>query len=72
MRAILAIIFGIFIIMFVGNILLTEFPSLVPIFEEGKEVLASLYSMSVVKYGTIATGMLIIGLLILVGDGKRR
>ncbi|HLQ83117.1 MAG TPA: hypothetical protein VK121_04660 [Pseudogracilibacillus sp.] len=71
MRLILSLIFGIFVIMFVGNILLTEFPSLNPIFEEGKAWLSSMYNMSVVKYGAAATGILIIGLLFLVGDKKR-
>lgn len=67
----MGLIFAIFILVFIGNILLTEFPALVPIFEEGKSVISSLYNMSIVKYGTLATVIFIIGLVFVFGDSKR-
>lgn len=71
MRVILSVIFGIFIIMFVGNIVLTEFPQLQPLLDEGVAWVKSMYNLSIVRYGTVATGILIIGLLFLLGDKRR-
>lgn len=71
MRYLLGLIFGIFLIMFIGNILLTEFPALVPLFEEGKAMVANLYNVSLVRYGAMATILFIIGLLFVFGDSKK-
>lgn len=71
MRLILSVIFGVFVIMFVGSIVLSEFPQLQPIVDEGMAWVRSMYDMSLVKYGTVATGILIIGLLFLFGDKRR-
>lgn len=71
MRYILSIIIGVFLIMFVGSIVLNEFPELQPIVDEGVAWVKSMYELSLVKYGTVATGILIIGLLFLFGDKKR-
>lgn len=70
-RFILGLILGIFMIMFVGSILLTEFPQLQPLFEEGKTHVVSLYNMSMVRYGAVATLFLIIAILFIAGDSKR-
>jgi len=71
MRYLLGLVFGIFLLMFIGNILLTEFPSLVPLFEEGKTMVANLYNVSLVRYGAMATVLFIIGLLFVFGDSKK-
>lgn len=71
MRYILSLLVGVFVLMFIGSILLSEFPQLQPILDEGVAWVKSMYELSLVKYGTVATGILIIGLLILFGDKKR-
>lgn len=70
-RIILGSLFMILIIAVVGTIILEQFPSLVPLWEEFKMHIVSLYDMSVVKYGTGITLLLIIGIVILVGSSKK-
>lgn len=70
-RTILTIIFMIFLIAVIGSVLLEEFPSLVPLWEEIKMHITELYNMSIVKYGTVVTFLIIVGLFILIGGSKK-
>lgn len=70
-KAIFTAIFMIFLICIVGSIILEQFPSLVPLWEELKMHIATLYEMSVVKYGTGVTFLLIVAIFILVGSSKK-
>ncbi|KRG13882.1 hypothetical protein ACA30_13150 [Virgibacillus soli] len=71
-RWFLGIIFMIFLIAVIGNVVLEQFPSLVPLWEEFKMHIITLYEMSIVKYGTIATLMIIIAIVILVGSSNKK
>ncbi|MEC1158704.1 hypothetical protein [Cytobacillus horneckiae] len=69
-RILLKVIFMIFIIAVVGSILLEQFPQLQPLWSEFKDIISNLYESSKVKYGTIATVVIIIGICILVGTSN--
>lgn len=71
-RMLLGIIFMIFLIAVIGNIVLEQFPSLVPLWEEFKMHITNLYEMSIVKYGTVATLMIIVAVIILVGSSNKK
>lgn len=71
MKYILYTIFMIFIIATVGEILLEQFPQLQPLWEEFKDIITRLYESSKVRYGTVATIMIIIGIIILVSTSKK-
>lgn len=60
----------IFLIMVIGGILLEEFPSLLPIWEEIKMHAVTLYDMSMARYGAVATILLIVAIFILIGSSK--
>lgn len=70
-RTILYAVFMIFIIAIVGSIILETFPQLVPMWEELKSIVSNLYESSKVKYGTLATVGIIIGIVLLVGTSRR-
>lgn len=65
-------IFMIFIIAIVGSIILEQFPQLVPLWEEFKRIIGELYQSSKVKYGTMATIAIIVGIIILVGTSSKK
>lgn len=71
-KAILGTIFGIFIVAIVGSIILETFPSLQPLWEEFKTIVVGLYESSKVKYGTLATVAIIVGLIILFGTSGKK
>lgn len=75
LRFIFVSILMIFVIMVVGSILLDQFPSLVPVWEEMRLHGEKLYGMSLEKFGPTGTAVLIVGIIILVGTsasvGKR-
>lgn len=70
-RLLFVAIFMIFLIAVIGSIVLEQFPTLVPLWEEFKMHLVNLYDLSIVKYGSIATIMIIVGLVILIGSSKK-
>lgn len=65
-------IFMIFIIAIVGSIILEQFPQLVPLWEEFKRIIEELYQSSKVKYGSMATIAIIVGIIILVGTSSKK
>lgn len=70
-RILLYAIFMIFIIAVVGSIILEQFPQLLPMWNEFKAILTEVYQSSKVKYGSIATVAIIVGVIILVGTSKK-
>lgn len=70
-RFILGIILAIFLILVVGSIVLEQFPGVLPLWEELKTHIIALYDMSIVKYGTITTFLIIIAIFIVLGSSKR-
>jgi len=70
-KTIIGIILMIFLIAVVGSLLLEQFPTLVPLWEELKMHIGTLYESSLVKYGTITTLLLIVAIFIMVGSSKR-
>lgn len=71
-KAIIYAIFMIFIIAIVGSIILEQFPQLQPLWEEFKMIISNLYESSKVKYGTVATIAIIVGIFILVGTSSKK
>lgn len=75
LRAVFVWVLMIFIILVVGSILLDQFPSLVPVWDEMMVQTKKLYEMSLEKFGPTGTGLLIIGIVVLIGTsasmGKR-
>lgn len=70
-KAVFTAIFMIFLICIVGSVILEQFPGLVPLWEELKMHITSLYEMSVVKYGTGVTFLIIVAIFILIGSSKK-
>lgn len=60
----------IFLIAIIGQVTLEQFPSLVPLWEEMRNQVVTLYNTSVVKYGAGVTFMIIVAVVILVGSSK--
>lgn len=58
-------IFGLIAFIFVGVILLETFPTLQPIWNEFKSLVAVTYNEVKVEYGALAAGVIAIGLLAL-------
>lgn len=58
-------ILGIFLVVVVGSIILDTFPQLQPLWEECKSVISSLYQASEIKFGTVATVLIIIAIGVL-------
>lgn len=71
-RLILSTILGIFLIMIVGSIVLETFPQLQPLWEEFKNVMQIIYETFNVRYGTMATVVIIVALIILFGTSSKR
>lgn len=67
---ILTLVALVFFIAVVGSIALEQFPTLVPLWEELKMQVSTLYNIALVKYGAVATIMLIFAIFILVGSSK--
>jgi len=70
MRMILQFIFVVLIIMIVGSVLLDMFPSLQPAVDEGLAIFQSLWDQSILKYGTMTTVVVFIGILFLLSGKK--
>lgn len=69
--SLLAMICFVVLIAFMGSIALEQFPTLVPIWEEFKMQVTALYNMSLVKYGAVATVLLIFCIFIVVGSSQK-
>lgn len=61
----------IFLIAMLGSVILEQFPSLVPLWEEFKMHITNLYDLSIMEYGTGITFLIIISIVILVGSSKK-
>lgn len=70
MKKILQLCAFVVLLIIVGNVLLTTFPELVPYWNEFKEIVLNLYNLSIVRYGTGATVIIIAALIILIGNSK--
>ncbi len=70
-RFFIGLILAIFLFLVIGSLILEQFPSVVPIWEEAKGHIVSLYNMSLVKYGAITTFLLIIAIFIVFGSSKK-
>lgn len=71
LRLLLGIILFILLIMVVGSVILEEFPQLQPLFDELKMHAVNLYNISLVKYGSVTTVLLIVAIIVLIGTSKR-
>ncbi|MFS0815424.1 hypothetical protein ABC382_00450 [Lysinibacillus sp. 1P01SD] len=69
--SLLAILCFVVLIAFMGSIALEQFPTLVPIWEELKMQATALYNMSLVKYGAVATILIIFAIFIVVGSSQK-
>lgn len=67
MKFILRAILVFLVILVVGGIVLDAFPSTQPLFEELKMHVINLYNMSLARYGTEVTILLIIAIVIMIG-----
>lgn len=70
-RVLVSMILAIFLLVILGSVLLDTFPQLQPLWGEFKDIVVSLYESSKVKYGTIATVAIIIGVIIVFGSSKK-
>lgn len=71
LRLLLGVVLFILLIMVVGSVILEEFPQLQPLFEELKMHVVNLYNISLVKYGSVTTILLIVAIVVLIGTSKR-
>ena len=71
LRLLLSIVLFVLLIMVVGSVILEEFPQLQPLFEELKMHVVNLYNISLVKYGSVTTILLIVAIVVLIGTSKR-
>lgn len=71
MRFILFFLMFIVLIMFLGTIILDEFPQLQPLFDEMVMHTVNLYNLSIIKFGTVATLLFIIAIIVLIGTSKK-
>lgn len=60
------------LIMVIGSVVLEEFPSIQPLFDELKMHVVNLYNISLVKYGSGVTIFLIVAIFILVGSSSKK
>ncbi|WP_252502720.1 hypothetical protein [Sporosarcina sp. Marseille-Q4943] len=70
-KLIIGTILMIFLIVVIGSLLLEQFPSLIPLWEELKMHVINLYESSLIKYGTVTTLVLIVAIFIVVGSSKK-
>lgn len=59
------------LIVVVGGIALDSFPQIQPLYEELKSHIINLYNISLVKYGSTVTILIIVAIFVLVGSSKR-
>lgn len=71
LKFLLMIALMIFLIAMLGSVILEQFPSLVPLWEEFKMHTTNLYDLSIMEYGTGITFLIIISIVILVGSSKK-
>lgn len=71
LKFLLMIALMIFLIAMLGSVILEQFPSLVPLWGEFKMHITNLYDLSLMKYGTGITFLIIISIVILVGSSKK-
>lgn len=71
LKFLLMIALMIFLIAMLGSVILEQFPSLVPLWEEFKMHITNLYDLSIMEYGTGITFLIIISIIILVGSSKK-
>lgn len=71
-RAILTVVFMVFLIAVVGNVVLDQFPDLVPLWEEFKMHVVNIYNMSLVKYGALPTLFIIVAIVIMFGTSGKK
>lgn len=60
----------VFLLVIVGSVILEVFPQLQPLWDEFKRVVVDLYNASNVKYGTIATALIILAIILLVATSS--
>lgn len=70
-KAVIGMLLGILLIMIIGSLILEQFPSLQPLFDELKMHTVNLYNASIIKYGSITTILIIIAIFIVVGSSKK-
>ena len=70
-KLVIGTILMVFLIVVIGSLLLEQFPTLIPLWEELKMHVVNLYESSLVKYGTITTLVLIVAIFIMVGSSKK-
>lgn len=70
-KAVIGMLLGILLIMIIGSLILEQFPSLQPLFDELKMHAVNLYNASIIKYGSITTILIIIAIFIVVGSSKK-
>jgi hypothetical protein len=69
-RFLIGTILGVFLLVIVGSVILEVFPQLQPLWDEFKRVVVDLYNASNVKYGTIATALIILAIILLVATSS--
>lgn len=72
MRGILYFILAMLLILVVGSVILEEFPTVQPLWEELKGHIVTIYNMLIVKYGAITTICIIVAVFLLVGSSSRK
>lgn len=71
-KTVIYIILMTFLIVLIGSILLEQFPQLQPLWEEFTVIVKEVYQSSKMKYGTIATVAIIVGVFIMIGTSRVR
>ena len=71
LRLIVGAMFLVLLVMVIGTIILQEFPGIQPLFDELKMHVVNLYNISLVRYGTLTTLVIIFAVFVLVGSSKR-
>ena len=71
-RSILYVLAMLVLVGVIGGILLEQFPSIQPLWEEFKAIFGELYESSKIKYGSIATIVLFIAVAILFGTSSSK
>lgn len=70
LRFLFGTIFGIFLVVITGSIILDTFPQLQPLWNEFTKMISSLYQTSLVKYGSVVTALIIIGIIVMFGTSS--
>lgn len=71
LRSVFLGVLMVFVVLIAGSVVLEQFPSLVPVWEQAKEHGGDLYNLSLNKFGPTGTGLLIIILTILIGTSTK-